>query len=162
MQLPTPQVYTLQLGERAAYQVWLSRGDRKGFRKPATLRCPKLYVVTRQKKIHYVGVTNQPMSARIKFGLKAEGEEGYHGYKWKSIRDRLRLLVWSFATESGKPFLRELETVEAELAFLVRKVTGRWPLSQIEIHFYQATPAHIKAVSAIFALINTRGQSRIF
>ena len=162
MQLPTPQVYALRLGARATYQVVLNGTDRKGFTNPATLKCPKLYVVTRLKEIHYVGVTNRPMSVRINFGLKAKGKGGYHGYQWKSIRDPLRLLVWSFATESGKPFLRELETVEAELAFLIRKDTGRWPLSQTEIHFYQATPAHLTAVSAIFALINTRVRDEFF
>jgi hypothetical protein len=55
--------------------------------------------------------------------------------------------VWAFPGESGKPFLRELETVEAEFAYLIREKTGQWPLSQTEIHFYQPTAAQLKAVA---------------
>ena len=155
MKLPVPQIYTLHLGARSTYEVVLNGADQTGFTKPATLTCPKLYVVMRQGEFHYVGVTNQSMSARINFGLKAKGKGGYHGYKWKGIRDPLKLFVWSFATERGKRFLRELETVEAEFAFLLRKTTGRWPLSQTEIHFFQATPAHLASVSEMFTLCTT-------
>ena len=146
MKLPAPQFYTLSLKPLASYQVTLQGSSRTGFIKPAATVCPKLYVVTRAHDIHYVGVTNRPMAARINLGLKAKGKGGYHGYKWKSLKSTLRLIVWAFPEESGKPFLRELETVEAEFAFLVRKDTGQWPLSQTEIHFYQASSAHLKAV----------------
>jgi hypothetical protein len=104
--------------------------------------------VTRKNDIHYVGVTNQPMSARINSGLKARGKKGYYGYKWKDIKEPLRLLVWAFPTK-GVLFLRALETVEAEFAFLVRKETGNWPLSQTEIHFFKASNAQLAAVAAM-------------
>lgn len=152
IQLTAPQIYTLQLGPRATYEVVLNGAERKGFSKPATVKCPKLYVVTRQQEIHYVGVANRQMSARINHGLKAKGKGGYHGYKWKDIRDPLKLFVWSFPDKSWKFFFREIETVEAEFTFLVRKQTGRWPINQTEIHFWQPTPAHLNAAEVMLAL----------
>jgi hypothetical protein len=149
MNLPQPQIFALQLRPSASYEVVLNGASRPGFSNPATRVCPKLYVVTQSKDIHYVGVTNRPMSSRINLGLKAKGKGGYHGYKWKGIKLPLRLFVWSFPEHNNKSFLRELETVEAEFAFLVRKETSKWPLSQTEIHFYQATPAHLAAVAAM-------------
>jgi hypothetical protein len=86
------------------------------------------------------------MASRINMGLKAKGKGGYHGYKWKTLKSPLRLVVWAFP-EQSKPFLRLLETIEAEFAFLIRKDTGRWPLSQTEIHFYQASSAQLKTVA---------------
>jgi hypothetical protein len=145
MKLPSPQFYALQLKPLAAYEVSLEGASRTGFHRPLSLVCPKLYVVTRDREIHYVGVTNRPMAARINMGLRAEGKGGYHGYGWKGLKARLRLIVWSFPEGTREPFLRELETVEAEFAFLVRKRTGQWPLSQTEIHFHHASSAHCKA-----------------
>ncbi len=149
MRLPAVQVYVLQFASGAKYQVTLRGAKRNGFGKPATLVCPKLYVVARGRTIHYVGVTNRPMSARINLGLKARGVGGYHGYKCKKIRAPLRLFVWAFRECSGKEFLRQLETVEAEFAFHVRMDSGHWPRSQTEIHFYDANPGHLAAVSAM-------------
>lgn len=149
MKIPTPQVYRLQLLHGATYQATRIGESRAGFHSPLTRPCPKLYLVLRGAEFHYVGVTNRPMAARINLGLKAKGKGGYHGYKWKHIREPLGLLVWVFENEKGAPFLRELETVEAEVAFLVRHTTGRWPLSQTEIHFYQSTPAHLQAAQDV-------------
>jgi hypothetical protein len=151
MKLPTPQVFSLQLKRRSTYAVTLDGGPRSGFTTPATLICPKIYVVTESKGIHYVGVTNRPMASRLNSGLKARGKGGYHGYRWKIQTKPLVLTVWSFTDRDGKDFIRELETVEAEFAYLVRKSTGQWPLSQTEIHFYKATTAHLKAVAAMLA-----------
>ncbi len=149
MNIPAAQVYRLQLLSRAAYQATRVGHSRIGFHPPLTRPCPKLYVVVRGAQFHYVGITNRPMAARLNLGLKAKGKGGYHGYKWKHIRDPLGLLVWAFEHKSGAAFLRELETVEAEVAFLVRQTTGQWPLSQTEIHFYQPTSAHLQAAKDI-------------
>ncbi len=146
MNLPQPQLYRLILKPSAAYEATLQGSLKPGFTKPVSTICPKLYVVTRENDVHYVGVTNRPMASRLNMGLKAKGKGGYHGYKWKNLKSPLRLLVWSFPEES-KPFLRQLETVEAEFAFLIRKDTGQWPQSQTEIHFYQASSAQLKAVA---------------
>ena len=151
MKLPKPQFFSLQLGTASRYTVTLEHTLRHGFTRPATLVCPKLYVVTQDANIHYVGVTNRPMSSRLNLGLKAKGKSGYHGYRWKTLTKLLYLTVWSFPDKNGKDFLRELETTEAEFAFLVRKNTGQWPLSQTEIHFYRATTAHLQAVAEMMA-----------
>ena len=149
MKVPSPQIYRLLLQAGSGYQATRVGETRAGFHFPLTRPCPKLYVVVRQTEFHYVGITNRPMAARINLGLKAKGKGGYHGYKWKHIREPLGLLVWAFENEKGASFLRELETVEAEVAFLVRHTTARWPLSQTEIHFYHATPAHLQAAQGI-------------
>lgn len=146
MELPEPHCYELQLKSQAAYAVHLEGAKATGFTRPVSRVCPKLYVVMCGNEIHYVGITNRPMSARINMGLKAKGKGGYHGYKWKALKSKLRLIVWAFPNESGKPFLRQLETVEAEFAYSVRNSTGRWPLSQTEIHFYEASPLHLRVV----------------
>jgi len=41
--------------------------------------------------------------------------------------------------------MRGLETIEAEFAYLVRKTSGNWPLSQTEIHFYSPEKIHTEA-----------------
>lgn len=160
MKLPDPQRYALRLLPRSGYEVLFEDRTRVGFVQPSTLVCPKLYVVALSRDIHYVGVTNRPMASRINVGLRATGKHGYHGYKWKLVNKPLRLLVWSFPEQKGKPFLRQLETVEAEFAYQIRKRTGKWPLSQTEIHFYQATTAHLKAVAKIVAQCAVAGRSR--
>ncbi len=152
MQLPRPQRFTLRMLSRQRYSVVKDGSDRPGFTNPVTWRCPKLYVVLKGREIHYVGVTNSPMASRLNSGLKAKGKHGYHGYKWRKIKDPLRLLVWTFQSEKGKRFLRELETVEAEFAFHVRKQTNAWPRSQTEIHFFTATPEHLSAVKKMFSI----------
>jgi hypothetical protein len=123
MNLSQPQVFDLQLKPKSTYSVILDGGSRRGFTNPATLVCPKICVVTESKDIRYVGVTNRPMASRLNTGLKANGNGGYHGYKWKHLTKPLVLTVWSFANRARKDFLRELEAVEAEFAFLVRQTT---------------------------------------
>lgn len=145
MKIETPHKYRLVIKTKNAYEVVLDGEERNGFRSPDTKVCPKLYVITQGSKIHYVGITNRPMSARINYGLKAKGTNGYHGYKWKTAKGNLELFVWSFPKSSGKKFIREIETVEAEFAYLVRNKTGNWPISQNEIHFYTSTEQHRKA-----------------
>jgi hypothetical protein len=145
MDLNTPNEYRLTLKPHHSYEVCLSNSPRTRFHAPDTKVCPKLYVIMKNRDIHYVGITNRPMSARINFGLKANGNRGYHGYQWKNLDGDLRLLVWSFYRNRGKKFMRKIETIEAEFAFLVRNCTGRWPLSQTEIHFYTPEIIHIDA-----------------
>lgn len=151
MKLGDPQLYYVQFHAHGRYRADLGDSSRRGFQTPATLVCPKIYVVTESRGIHYVGITNRPMAARLNFGLRATGAHGYYGYRFRKIRRPLRLYVWSFPKTRGKMFLRQLETVEAEFAFLTRKRTGKWPISQTEIHFFQATPAHLAAVHKMYS-----------
>ena len=142
MKIESPNKYRLVIKPKNTYEVVLHDQKQTGFHQPETKVCPKLYVIAEGKSIHYVGITNRPMSARINYGLKATGVRGYHGYKWKNIKGDLQLFVWAFPKESGKNFMLELEKIEAEFAYLVRNKTGNWPISQNEIHFYLSTEQH--------------------
>jgi hypothetical protein len=108
---------------------------------------PKLYVVAVQGELVYVGVTRQPMSARLRYGFKAKGKGGYYGYAWRNKHTRASLYVWAAPEDSSPSFL---ETIEAEVVFLVRKSTGAWPDCQTEIHFHKASDAHKKAAAAVW------------
>lgn len=91
---------------------------------------PKIYVIKDKDLFLYVGITIQSLSSRFRYGLKADGEKGYHGYKWKT-KDSIELYVWCFESIDKD----QIENIEAELAFLIRTRTGKWPLNQNEIHF---------------------------
>ena len=92
----------------------------------------KLYVLKNSKEIYYVGVTSLSMSSRLGIGYRAKGEQGYHGYKWIGKITRAELLVWCFTGSDRSP----VEAIEGELVYLVRNLTGKWPIYQMEIHFH--------------------------
>lgn len=121
------------------------------FAAPASTRgIAKLYTVSNEFSLLYVGIAQQPMSARLSYGLRATGKSGYHGYKWKVHEGVLRLAVWTASDAKGYASLRELETVEAEVAFLCRHISGQWPLNQHEIHFYPSNAWHREAARQIY------------
>lgn len=90
----------------------------------------KIYIVKHESEFLYVGTTVQSLTARFRYGLNADGKKGYHGYKWKH-KESVDLYVWCFEALDKI----QIESIEAELAFLIRDKTGKWPLSQNEIHF---------------------------
>lgn len=90
----------------------------------------KIYVVKHENDFLYVGTTVQSLTARFRYGLNADGKKGYHGYKWKN-RESVDLFVWCLETLNKI----QIENIEAELAFIIRSKTGKWPLNQNEIHF---------------------------
>ena len=121
-------------------QVRSAHGE--GFRGAVSSRCSKIYVVRDGRKIVYVGSTTQSLRIRLSAALKADGLNGYYGYAWKKHAGPLSLDVWvlgGIECVKGKRCLIA-ETVEAEVAFLVRKQDGNWPLYQTEIHFHQSSP----------------------
>ncbi|MGB5104321.1 MAG: hypothetical protein WBO04_13540, partial [Steroidobacteraceae bacterium] len=105
--------YTITVQRNRSYFVAAPNG-KKRFVKPDTRPGQKLYLVGLAGKLHYVGITNRPMSARISMGLKAKGKNGYHGYAWKSIRKPMTLdvITWS----DGKTIRKDIEAIEAEVA----------------------------------------------
>lgn len=90
----------------------------------------KIYVVKHKNEFLYVGTTVQSLTARFRYGLNADGKNGYHGYKWKH-KERFDLYVWCFELLNKI----QIESIEAELSFIIRSNTGKWPLNQNEIHF---------------------------
>lgn len=117
----------------------------------STKKIPKLYVVVAEGLIVYVGVTRQSMSNRLRYGFKANGRNGYHGYAWRNKHARVSLYVWSARADLS---LLEVETIEAEVVFLIRKSTGAWPDCQTEIHFHRASEDHKKAGADVLKAIS--------
>lgn len=146
-----PQVYEIEIPDVGAYRLFQG-GLRCKFSKPASIaKCPKLYTVSAANALIYVGVASQSMSSRLSFGFRAKGEGGYHGYKWKPLRHRLELSVWTVDQAKEPGVIRDLQTIEAEVAFLCRQASGQWPTYQHEIHFFPSGLAHRRAAAHIYA-----------
>jgi hypothetical protein len=124
------------------------------FVKPATnKKSPKIYVVSREGKILYVGSTRQPMASRFSGAFAADGKGGYYGYPWKKAGGQMNLDIWifSFPTNMGEAAsTRELETIEAEVVFCVRRHSDHWPLAQTEIHFHESEASHREVAEKIY------------
>jgi hypothetical protein len=114
----------------------------------ATTKKPKLYVVTVDERPIYVGVTKQPIRNRLRFGWSAKGAHGYYGYRWRHHFEKASLDVWTHDDPPDDLPLRDIETVEAEVVFLIRS-TGQWPLYQTEIHFHASSIIHRHAAAVI-------------
>ncbi len=112
------------------------------FKHPVSLsKTPKIYILKYEGKIVYVGYASQSLGTRLGQGIRANGLNGYHGYKWKQV-NKLELFVFVFdKTLKGNkhqedvPHIAFAEAVEAELVYKVRHETGSWPEFQNEIHF---------------------------
>ncbi len=103
----------------------------KSFHKRLTKKnIPKIYVIKEGNLFLYIGVTTQSLTSRFRYGLNANGKNGYHGYKWKT-KERVQLYVWCLETLNKE----QIENIESELVFIIRTKTGKWPLNQKEIHF---------------------------
>ncbi len=126
-----------------------SKKNLKSFTKPLTEKGYKLYIIKNDKKFLYIGITRQSLRNRFRYGLKADGKNGYHGYKWKGVKC-VQLFVWIFENYNET----QLENIEAELTYLVRNKTNVWPLFQNEIHFNNEFKNGKKIALQIFKLIN--------
>ncbi|WP_417857534.1 hypothetical protein [Xanthomarina gelatinilytica] len=128
------------------------------FKKPVTNdKTPKIYVLQAEGIIFYVGYTSQSISNRLRDGLKKAGTfKDYKGYKWKNISP-LKLHIFVFdcnlqgkRCETDLPFIDLAEAIEAELVYLVREKTGRWPEFQNEIHFNNEKLENAKRIAKEF------------
>lgn len=156
MKLIGPDRYTLVIKDRQA-QVQSSDGE-PHFVAPATKnKKPKLYVVSKGGQLLYIGVTSQPMSVRLRGGLTADGEHGYHGYSWGRKDHSIQLDIW-YLIESANPTL-DMETIEAETVFLSRLRSEQWPLEQTEIHFHPSDDEHRQCAQQILVSLNKKGYS---
>ena len=144
--------YAISVKKNGAYSVVAPNG-KEHFIKPDTRPGQKLYLIGSGKELHYVGITNRPMSARLSMGLKASGKNGYHGYAWKSIRAPLSLHVICWKGHGN--IRNEIESIEAEVTFICRSRTGKWPLSQTEIHFHPSNALHKKLALRVYELFSS-------
>ena len=150
MKLDDPSDFHLSLSG-GAYRLLRDSLPAKFSAPVSTRGVAKLYTLSDGASLVYVGIAQQPMSSRLSYGFRANGKSGYHGYKWKSHEGTFRLSVWTAQSNGGYVPLRELETVEAEVAFLCRQNSGQWPAFQHEIHFYPSRPWHRDAAARIYS-----------
>jgi|SRR5579864_63590 len=113
----------------------------------ANTRLPKLYVVVARGELIYVGVTKRKMRERLYSGWNANGKNGYHGYAFRHTHTEADLYVWCHEDARERSLL-DLETIEAEVAFLIRS-KGQWPRSQTEIHFHPSGKEHRELAASI-------------
>ena len=130
-------------------------GKESSFKTPVTQKqTPKIYVLKYKEAIVYIGYASQSIGTRMGQGMRAAGLNGYHGYKWKQV-DKLELYIFVFDQKlkgskhkDDKTFVNLAEAVEAELVYLVREKTGKWPEFQNEIHFNNEELEKAKAIAA--------------
>jgi len=95
------------------------------------------------------------MSACFRLGFKATGENGYHGYAWRRQLTSAELYLWCQEDPPAENVDRDIETVEAEIVFLVRQA-GQWPAFQTEIHFHTSTQIHRDAAAQIWRTLTQK------
>lgn len=101
---------------------------------------PKIYVLKSAGEIVYVGYASQSIAMRLRQGMRANGLNGYHGYKWRHLEE-VELVVFVFEklfsddAEEKASYKSYVEAIEAELVYIVRREKGQWPMWQNEIHF---------------------------
>lgn len=130
----------------------LSRNDVNcKFSAPATIRgVAKLYTISCDDSLLYVGIAQRSMAARLNHGFKANGAGGYHGYKWKFLETNLKLSIWTAQLHGKYAPLYVMGTIEAEVAFICRQRSGQWPTHQHEIHFSPSEQWHREAALRIY------------
>lgn len=114
----------------------------------ATSKLPKIYIISVNNKPIYVGVTKQSMRNRLRFGWAAQGKGGYYGYAWRHKFKKANIDIWCHQDRSADKSLLDIETVEAEVVYLIRNA-GQWPLYQTEIHFHPSKTIHRKIAKRI-------------
>lgn len=150
MKLSGPEIFPIKVSPERCQVTYPDRA--RTFNGRATSAVPKLYVVVTTDGIEYVGVTKQTLSSRIRLGWTATGDSGYQGYQWRHHLTDAKLLVW-YHEDSVDRSNRDLETIEAEIAFLVRQ-SGQWPRGQTEIHFYPSSAEHREHARQIYDVCN--------
>lgn len=150
MKLQPAQQYNLKVKKDFSYELKSDESTCK-FSAPATIRgVAKLYTLSQGNTLLYVGIASQPMSSRINSGLKAKGKNGYHGYKWKTIRSNIILRIWTVKKGTTFISLAEMKAIEAEVAYICRNTSKQWPTHQNEIHFQQSGPEHRAIAEKIY------------
>ena len=153
MPLLGPFTYQIKFTPNEITEVSSPNGDSK-FSGNAFLSVPKLYVVSDGKKPIYIGQTRQPIGNRMRSGFKSDGSHGYHGYAWRHCGTSATIDVWVQEAEEDPDWI---ETVEAEVVFLIRQEYGQWPQYQTEIHFHQSKPVHRAAARKVVDHYSSNG-----
>jgi len=145
--------YKVRIIKNSIKPYWYNGKDVTTFVSPVTKnKVQKLYVIKHNNEMIYAGITSQSVSNRLRYGITANGNKGYHGYMWKDLNkgESLDILIWLF--EDMKRI--EVESIEAELVYLYRKEKGRWLEYQQEIHFHNSGEDVQGTAEDIFKIIN--------
>jgi len=146
MKVIGPERYRLNF-DANNFEVTCQKGSRT-FSGIATSKKPKLYIVSAKGTPIYVGVTKQSIRNRLRNGWNAKGETGYYGYSWRHSLIEAQLDVWCHEDAPSDNSALDIETVEAEVVFLIRSA-GQWPQFQTEIHFHPSNSNHRNVASTI-------------
>lgn len=132
----------------------------------------KLYIVYNNSEVLYVGEAHTSIKIRFQRGCtsynfykrnKDIARGGYKGYKWLnkeySTERNLILSVVIFPQEydSNREFI---EAIEGELVYLIRNITGNWPVFQNEIHFSNSDEAKVVAQDLLNIILNEKKYKR--
>lgn len=147
MKITGPDKYQIIIKSLKSFEIISPEGDGKVHGRAAEGKRSKLYVISYNKKPIYVGITRQNIRNRLRMGFRAEGKGGYHGYKWRRELKKVEMAIWY--DERGKS-QDDIEAIEAELVFLIRKNYKQWPKFQTEIHFHQSSRGHVRVAERIF------------
>ncbi|MDO8614543.1 MAG: hypothetical protein Q7T33_02250 [Dehalococcoidia bacterium] len=158
MRITGPERYKLTF-DATTFVVTCAKGTPR-FSGIATSKKPKLYIASVDEKPIYVGVTKQSIRNRLRFGWNAEGQGGYYGYAWRHGLTEALLDVWCHDDAPPDNPVLDIETVEAEVVFLVR-CAGQWPMYQTEIHFHPSSQVHRDVATTIVARYALRPNSSL-
>lgn len=161
MNLIGPSKFKIKYNPTDLISIECDRGTAK-FSGEMTSSKPKLYIFSRDGQPVYVGATVQSMRSRLRYGWKATGKNGFWGYSFRHDGSDIDLHVWHDsdpvnARAEGKRSGSDIETIEAEVVYLIRHHTSQWPSHQTEIHFYQAGDEHrreARRVAAFYGIGN--------
>ena len=153
--------FTWRKNERAKISSSPNGGDK--FFSPVTKpKTPKLYIISDGESPIYVGKTNSSITSRLGSGLVTNVRNPY-GYLWRHYLNEATIFVWvltveerdiksmsedpsmMLATKKKNQSKKEeivVETLEAEVAVLIKETYGGWPKYQNEIHFHQSSVEH--------------------
>jgi hypothetical protein len=148
MKISGPDRYQLSF-DATSFKVLCQKGTHK-FSGLATSSKPKLYIASADGWPIYVGITKQSIRNRLRFGWNADGAGGYHGYAFRKELSDALLDVWCHDDAPADDRCLDMETVEAEVVFLVRSA-GQWPKYQTEIHFHPSTEEHRRVAGSIMS-----------
>lgn len=110
---------------------------------PVTKKVQKIYLVGKNGRIHYVGITKQSIKTRLRMGENPHHETGYHGYAWLKEKGDHCLVIFVFDDKT------HAEAIEAEIVYLLRRKYNNWPKYQTEIHFHPTTEDQRKLAKQI-------------
>lgn len=147
MKITGPDKFKIIIKSLKTFEIISPEGDGRLHGRAAESKRPKLYVISHNKKIIYVGITSQNIRNRLRMGFQASGKGGYHGYAWRRKLKEVNMDIWYDEKGNSQD---DIEAIEAELVFSIRANYRQWPKYQTEIHFHQSTSEHKKKAEKIF------------